>query len=252
MWEPVNRDCVRKALAQTGATYAEWSEGWDTSPCEWWYLCCDDGEYDTSSLRSDPRKVRRGLARCEVNRIDPGWFAQNGYAVYHEAFNRYGIRPPLSEEGFVQEFTKHARYPGRETWGAFVDGRLVAWVSCLVIGDAVQTSSSKSDPTFFKALPNEALIYVLTRHYLRERNLKYVCAGRRVLMHNTGVQEFQEKLGYRKVYARLRVELSWKASFISALHPQLWAHHLIPGRFSEVRDGLSAFASLVEISRSCV
>lgn len=251
-WKPQARSDVRRALAQTGAAFAQWTEGWDTSPCEWWYICCDDGEYDLSRLQKGPRShVRRGLAQCEVRTVDPQWFAQNGYPVYRAAFRHYGSKPSLSESGFVQEFTIHARYPGRETWGAFVAGKLVAWVSCLVIGDAAISSSSKSDPAYFQARPNNALLYVLTRHYLQDRGLKYVSAGARVLRHQTNVQDFKEHMGYRRVYCRLQLELGWKGSLLNALRPQSWPRSLARGRLSDAIDSAKAFAAMVEIARSC-
>ncbi len=133
-------------------------------------------------MRKDPRyETRKGLEQCEVRRVDSRWFAENGYGVYASAFGRYGTPPPLQEAGFVQEFLNHAEFPGRETWGAFRRGRLVAWQSCLVIDDVAFSVSSKSDPAHLKAKPNNALLYTLTRHYLRERNVAYVTSGSRVL-----------------------------------------------------------------------
>jgi hypothetical protein len=258
LWMPhraisVDASDVRKALAETGAIYAHWTEGWDTPPSEWWYVCCDDEEYDLARLRKGPRSdIRKGLTACEVRKLEPEWFARNGYPVYKAAFRHYGTRPPLSETGFVDEFTTQALYPGRETWGAFVGDTLAAWVSCLVIEDVVLTSSSKSDPTFFGAHPNNAVLYVLTRHYLRERGLKYVSAGARVMRHKTNVQDFKERMGYRRVHCRLRVELSRKGSFVNALRVPSWVRSVLPGaRLNTAIDNLEALSALVRIAHSC-
>lgn len=254
LWMPhqrqaVNRDAVRVALARTGAAFAQWTEGWDTPPGGWWYICCDDSEYDLGRLPKGPRyDVRRGLDRCEVRRLDPDWFAQNGYPVYQAAFRHYGAKPPLSECGFVDEFKKNARFPGRETWGAFVAGHLAAWESCLVVGDASFSSSARSDPAYFKARPNNALVYVLTRHYLRDRSMKYHSAGARVLLHRTNVQEFLGRMGYRRVYCCLRLEVGWKGRLLRTLQPQLWPRGFAPGRLGDAIDGVKAFALLCDIA----
>ncbi len=250
-WKPVDRDEVRRALERTGAAFAQWTEGWDTPPSGWWYVCCDDREYGLGRLRKGPRhEVRKGLSLCEVRMVDPLWFASNGYAVYLAAFRHYGTPPPLSEDGFVREFTEHARYPGRETWGAFVGGTLVAWESCLVVGDASLSSSSKSDPTYHKYHPNNALVYEVTRHYLLERGMRYHSGGTRVLLHQTNRQEFRERMGYRKIYCQLRLEHGWKGSLIARLRPQSWPPIPLPDRLDKAVESLKAYASMAEIARS--
>jgi hypothetical protein len=250
----VRRASIQAAIKETGAALAQWTEGWDTQPCDWWYVCCDCPDYDISNLGKVARyDVRRGLAQCEVRRVDSRWFASNGYPTYAAAFQRYGAPPALNENEFVDEFLRHAEYPGRETWGAFVGERLVAWESCIVVDDAVISSSAKADPAFLKARPNNALVYVLTRHYLRERRLAYVTSGSRVLVHDTNVQEFQEKMGYRKVYCLLRSELSPIASLLSSRGLQKWIHHLGLQRLLKGRmEKLEALAAIAGISRSCL
>ena len=182
--------------------------------------------------------------------IDPLWFANNGYAVYVAAFRHYGTPPPLSEDRFVHEFTVHAGYPGRETWGAFVAGTLVAWESCLVIGDASLSSSSKSDPAYHKYLPNNALVYEVTRHYLLERGMRYHSGGTRTLLHQTNRHAFRERMGYRKVYCYLRLEQGWKGSLITGLRPQMWPQIPLPGRLDSAVEQMRAYASMAEIART--
>jgi hypothetical protein len=251
-WKRVDRRAVRDAVARTGAVLAQWSEGWDTVPCGWWYVCCDDPRYDVSRLQKGPRyDVRRGLAECEVGRLDPDWFSHNGFPVYQAAYCGWGIRPPLSEAGFFDETMKQAGYAGRETWGAFIAGILVAWESCLVVGDASMSVSAKSNPAYHRSRPNNALVYVLTRHYLRDRGMKYHGAGSRVLLHPSNVQAFQERMGYRKVHSNLRVALGWKGALASASRPQSWPGFTLPGRVGSAVDRLRAFGLMMEIARSC-
>jgi hypothetical protein len=251
--KPVGRAHIRAALRETGALLAQWTEGWDTEPCDWWYVCCDRKDYDISSLRKVARyDVRRGLQQCEVRKVDAEWFASNGFTVYAAAFRHYGTRPALTETEFVDEFRTHATYPGRETWGAFMNDRLIAWESCIVIDDAVVSASAKCDPAYFRARPNNALVYVLTRHYLIERRLRYVTSGSRVLLHDTNVQEFNEKMGYRKVYCPLRTELGSIAAFLHILRLPGLARRLGLGQFLRSPiDKLEAVAAAVRVSRSC-
>jgi hypothetical protein len=251
--KPVDRAHIRAALRETGALLAQWTEGWDTAPCDWWYVCCDRKDYDISSLRKAARyDVRRGLQQCQVRKVDAEWFASNGFPVYSAAFRHYGTTPGLTETEFVDEFRAHATYPGRETWGAFMNDRLIAWESCIVIDDAVVSASAKCDPAYFIARPNNALVYVLTRHYLRERRLRYVTSGSRVLLHATNVQAFNEKMGYRKVYCPLRTELGSIVAFLTMLRLPGWARRLGLGTLLRGPiDKLDAVAAAVRVSRSC-
>ena len=251
--KPVDRAKLRAALKETGALLAQWTEGWDTAPCDWWYVCCDQPDYDVGTLRRTVRyAIRKGLQECDVRRVDPNWFAENGFPVYRAAFRRYGAAPLLTREGFAEEFRRHAEYPGRETWGAFIQGQLVAWATCILIEDAVAIASSKSDPAYFKSKPNNAVQYALTRHYLQERRLRYVLSGARVLAHDTNIQEFNEKMGFRKVYCPLRLELSSLAAVAAALHPPAWARRLGLRKLLPIpMERLDALATVVQISRSC-
>ena len=209
---------VKAAIKASGAVLAIWNNDWDTVPGHWWWICCDDPNYDLPNFPKNPRRdIRKGLEACEVKQVDGKWFCENGYDVYEAGFLGYGEKPPMNRDQFAAEFRHNAEYAGRETWGAFVDGRLVAYESCIIVDDMVLESSAKSDSNYHKSHPNNALVYTLTRHYLRERGMKYVTSGRRVLHHDTNVQEFQEKLGYRKVYCPLKAEMSCLASLATTV-----------------------------------
>src|SRR5262249_41199523 len=119
--------------------------------------------------------------------------------------------------------------------------------------DAVMLASAKSDPTHFKSRPNEALLYVMTRHYLRERQLSYMSSGARVLFHETNYQEFQENLGFRKIYCFLRAELSPLASVVSSLGLGRWGRRLrVQGTLGRLARKLDALAAVASISRACL
>ena len=130
--KPISRRSIRAAMKQAGAVLAQWTEGWDTPACDWWYVCCDQKDYDLGTLKKDPRyEVRKGLEQCEVRPVDPSWFAENGYRVYAAAFRRYGTPPVLTESGFVKEFlttpSTRAAKPGElSSMGSWSPGRAVS------------------------------------------------------------------------------------------------------------------------------
>jgi hypothetical protein len=254
MMKPVHPDRVRKTAREAKALIAMWTDAWDTPPCDWWWICCDDKHYDVETLPKRARRdIRAGLRRCTVRQLESEWFAENGYEVYAAAHAQYEAGPPITNaKEFTEEFLKNAEYPGRETWGAFVEGELTAYASCIVIEDAVHLSSAKSHPDHRKAMPNNALIYTLTQHYLRERGSSFVTGGTKGLLHPTNFQHFLERMGYRRIYCPLRSVVSPALALAAGTGVGIWSKYLgldriMPGPMSKLR----AVGSLVKITKAC-
>ena len=251
---PVKLAEVRQSVWETGAAVAVWNDGWDTAPCEWWAVCCDDKIYDIERIPSKSRrnKLRRGLRRCEVRQIEAEWFAEYGYEVYAAAHRQYGpASPAVSADDFAREAMRNAEYPGRETWGAFVDGALVAYDSCIVVDDAVLSSASKSIPAMHWANPNEALSYVTTLHYLRERNMAYMMGGWRVLDHPTQIQDFMMSLGFRRIYCPVRIAVHPVVDMVLRSGFHRWCAAGIGLLSKRMSRQLNALDKLVGIARDC-
>jgi hypothetical protein len=252
---PVDRTEVRRALRQSGAIAALWNDAWDTSPGPWWWVCCDDRQYDLERIRSGSRRkcVKRGLRQCSSRMIGVDELGEIGYDVYAAAFDRYAPgAKPLSREAYVADVRRNAEYGGRETWGAFVGGRLAAYATCIVVDDVVYVSASKSNPAMFKCNPNEALRFEMTRHYLRDRRMTYVISGMRVLQHESNIQEFLESMGYRKIYCPLRLEMRAGVSAALRLGVVRWARMAGMGRwYPGLLKRIEALDMAYSIARIC-
>lgn len=252
--KPVNREFVRKAMRQTGAILAQWTDAWDTVPCSWWYIACDDKEYDLTKLASDARaNVRKCLKTVEVRKLEIDEFIQKGYSVYAAAVQSYGPDyRPASQEEFEQGAMRQGLYPGRETWGALLSDKLIAFASCIVVGDVTYVSASKSDPEYHKFRPNNGVQYTLTREYLLQRGLSVVIRGSRSILHETKVQDFALRMGYRRIFTPVHVELSPFAALAIAMKVHQWGRFvglkkLAPGMLRKYE----AVASLVRIAKEC-
>jgi hypothetical protein len=205
----VSRLKVRELLGRSDALLARWNEGWDTAPCDWWWICCDNHGYDLDGLpRRGRRGARHGLTRCTVRQIDAACLCEQGYAVYEAAHARYpGHVRPASATEFAGEIHQAGESGFYENWGCFVEDRLAAYVRCILLGDVVFLSEIKSDPMQLAARPNHALIYALTHHYMLSGKVRYVTDGSRSVHHETHIQDFLEGLGFRRVYCPLHVEM---------------------------------------------
>lgn len=249
---PVAIHDVRQGMKQTGAWVARWNDAWDTAPCDWWWVCCDDPEYDVEKFGSRGRRdVRAGLRRCEVRRLDPHWFVEHGYAVLAAASIRYGTEVGLTKEQFAANVMESAQYHGRETWGAMVDGKLAAFASCIVCEDVVFLSWAKSDPSYHASCPNNVLAYILTRHYLRDRRLRYVTDGSRAALHATQYQDFLQKMGYRRIYCPLHLALHPLLSSALRFRVQKSVGALLARVVPSVMEKLRAMEQLAQIARAC-
>lgn len=252
---PVDRAKVRRAMRETGALVARWHDAWDTEPCDYWFLCCDDPEYDIDKIPSKNarRDVRAGLRHCDVRRVEPVWIAEHGYQVYAAAYERGGQETvPVSEREYVSGTKTMAELDGFEVWAAFIGGRLVSHAQCIVMDDAVDVWSVKTDPVYLKSCPNNALFYELTHDYLQERGLLYVMAGGRAIHHPGKIERFRERMGWRRTYCPLRLQLAPVTAVVVASRAHWWARCLGLGRLSpRTMANLKAVASLAKIAKAC-
>jgi len=198
----VDRSAARRVLAQSGAHLARFFSRTSTGPTEFWYVECR--EYDLEKLSPKLRKhVRRAHRDSSVRPISATWFAENGYHCYSAAFSRHKNGRPDSQELFQQKCLECAGGPF-EFWGAFVGDALAAFAKCVVGDDYVSLVMFKFDPQFSSANATYALLDTILQTYVAEQH-KPVNNGSRSLSHDTNMQEFVLKFGFRCIYTDLQV-----------------------------------------------
>jgi len=193
---------ARKLLAESRAHLARFYTRTSTAPTEFWYVEC--GEYDFEKLSPKLRKnIRRAHRDSCVRRIEPNWLAEHAYPCYSAAFSRYKSGAPKSDEAFRQECLSCASGPF-EFWGAFVDDSLAAFAKCVVGDDYVTMVAFKFDPRFSSTNSTYALLDTILQAYVAEQH-KPVNNGARSLDHDTQMQDFVAKFGFRCIYTDLQV-----------------------------------------------
>ena len=159
----------------------------------------------------------------------------------------------MSREEFRETIVySHSRTPF-DCWVALVDNEVIAYATCWNIDGVVIITIWKSTPDALKQRPNNALIFELTRYYLREEGVKYVSNGWRSLFHPTGVGSFMAKMGYRRCYARLGVMLGTQANMVVGLGLDRLGKRLsrLPGKVGRFGRQLGALNQAVSISKIC-
>lgn len=247
----VDRDIVKGALKSTGALVAVWNESWDVEEGLWWCIACDDKNYGMDSISSKNRRkhTKRGLSNCEIRRLSTDEFARDGYAVHRASRAAYRENAEdVSEERFQKDLRRNAEYPGRETWGAFYDDALIAYVSCVVVDDCVYRMSSKSIPQMRMHNPNEALVFATTSHFMLERQMACIVSGWRVLDHPTNIQSFMIDMGFRRVYCPLCCEFSPLARVLLSTRIHRWGKFALVDYIApSIMRGTRALARLADV-----
>jgi hypothetical protein len=252
----VDRLGLSITAARRGALGAFWPFDWDCGPTSWWYVICDAQGYDLDAIASKNarRDTRYGLARTDVRRVEPGWLAANGYELYLKATRRYaGHNPRNLEEyyGTILGVRTHAGDPPWEFWGVFDrKDNLVASANCRLQAGCCIMSTATFDPDAGRLFPMNALYFTLARHYLNERGLSYLASGARPVSHDTRVEEFRLRMGWRKCHTRLGALLpppiALGARAWDLLRPALGRVIPLRSRWVSAADGL---ATLVRASR---
>ncbi len=252
----INREKVKEAIRKNKALLAYWTDNWNSEQSQWWWTVCDMRNYDIENIQNlnGRRAIRKGLESCQINRIETDKFAELTYEIYFKSLISYNVPETniIPYNKYQETIINQSNYKGFELWGAFVKGKLASYAICLVIDNVALFGSTKSDPEFHKYYPNNALFYHLTKHYLSEREISYVTNGPRTLLHSTSINDFLIKMGYRKVYGRLNVEMSKNVKLLfnsgigRTIQKLKFLESFIPNHFAK----LNGFMNLVDISKT--
>jgi hypothetical protein len=202
----LNLKDVKKFVNKMGTWGAMWNYDYDYTKDGPWYRCiCDMPDYDIDKIDSKNARhnLRRSLKRCEVRPVDFAWLSDNGYDVYVKASGRYKNFKVKNRNEYSEELKRQSQVPGAEAFGAFSEDNLIAYITLFICEDSVRGDTAHFDPAYSKAYPMYALYHTVTYHYIRERDFKEVDRGTRPLMHETNIDDFLLRLGYRKSYCRL-------------------------------------------------
>ena len=202
----VDAETVGRLLNESRAFLMRWSSHPSDQETPWWWTVCD--EYGLSLLSSKMRnQIKRGYKECSTRRIPAQWLAGFGYECYAAAFGRYGHATPASQDDFKAHILRKADYESVfQYWGVFVMDRLVGYTECVVEeGKGVVTSVIKYDPDYLRHYPSYAMMDTLMGHYVTERGLP-MNNGTRSISHDTNMQDFLLKFGFRRRYCRLNVK----------------------------------------------
>mgnify|MGYP000946557366 CR=1 FL=1 len=212
---PENKDAfsrrnLRKLLWKKGALAIMWNYDCDYTHSGNWYRCiCDDVEYDETKIvsRNVRHNLRRSLNRCIFKEITFDWLAENGYETYANASKRFNDFRVLSKKKYRKDILKLKKERNRIAYGVFVDEALAAYATLIIVDDRMFGDTAYFDPRYSNAYPMYCLYYMIAKECFR-RGYREFDRGTKPLLHDTNVDEFLVRLGYRISYCRLGVYYS--------------------------------------------
>lgn len=254
--DPLDRNEIQRTLKANHLFFAKWTDQWDKdTPTEWWWTCCDTEDYSIEKVPSESarRNIRQGKKNCTIMRLTPDQVIKDGYSLFYNALKSYKVKEIKlpTKKKFQEKIESAFQFSGYEPWGAYVNDKLAAISTCLVLQNSVSLNETKSDSSLHSFNPNAILFFTLTQYYLTERNIKYVNNGSRTLLHPTNINESLIRLGFRKTYARVNIEMNFSAKMIDKMKPELWGNYLgLPNILGEQWDKIIAFRKITEIART--
>ena len=210
--EPPSEAEARRALREKGTMFVRWTSDFNcASPTEWWYCLCDHFTDIESLKRKQRYRIRRGLANCNITRLEKGEIARYAEEVFDVADASFAdypakYRPTLDKTEFCRSLiTKDEEV---EYWlcRGKQDDRLIGYGYCRRKDEDVYLEQVKVPTAYLDTDVNAALAYKITEYYLGERKVRYLIDGERNIRHETNYQAFLVQfIGFRYAYCRLHV-----------------------------------------------
>ena len=170
---------------------------------DWGMYRCDDRDYCLDRLPSANARshTRRGLTRCHVERINFPYLAKHGHEIGVDTYLRQnGVQPKETAESWAAYCRMFERYPGFEAWGAFVGGKLVAYIVTILVEDCYYLHLCKSLTAYHGNYVNNAILFEVTRNALSRPEISYVSHGAQAMAVNSaGQRRFKSGMGFQLV-----------------------------------------------------
>lgn len=235
------------------ALFVRWEESFDDLELsEWWHMIKTEPE-DLMALSKNTRnQIRRGAREFECRMVNKSVIQAEGYGVYCASFERYQTFEKMYSEAKFEKALE--RLPAKSEFWAVRErdtGIMVAFSENYVGGQACFYSTIWAYPEALKRYAGYVLIHEMNKHYLNERRFNYVSDGARSISHQTNIHQFlEDKFGFRRAYAHLRVVYAPGVGFAVRLLYLFRA--LFIGRSSSLMQQVGVLLEQERIRRACL
>jgi hypothetical protein len=181
------------------------TEGRESDASGSWLYLCRDRHYGLEFLDHGARgNVRKALRELTFGFLTFDEVMQKGLAAFVDNRQRFGLNDG-TRVAFEAEYGWMREVPGVRFLGAWFGGELAAFVSLNVVDDWVEVTTRCSMQSHLHLRPNDALLYLVLRHFLVDRGCRVVSAGVSSLEQtpsSAGLHRFKMKLGFQAIPVR--------------------------------------------------
>jgi hypothetical protein len=200
---PPDKSLLRLALRQRGVWIATFQLVPSSEfPANCFDYVCRDQWYTVERLDGHARRdIRRGIRSFEVRRTTAEEIAEYGYQAQVDTDSRHGYSS-LAPEAFRQSVFRGGHMPYLESWGAWKDGKLAAFMQLLKIDNWAEIVAAASVSSYLRDCPNNALCYQVTCQMLNVERRAYVSYGLSALRVGTNelaMHRYKARMGYEPI-----------------------------------------------------
>ena len=163
-------------------------------------LTCRDPQYDVGMLSTNTRsKVRRGLGRCTVTRLEPAWVRDHGREIDQDTLRRIKVPDPYPWERYWRAVEQSDCV---EVWGALTGTTLASYMVIVLAEGCASIMVARSGSDTLRNYPNNALLFTLVREMLARPGIDQVLFGMGSLEEYQGVDDFKISMGFSRTPIR--------------------------------------------------
>lgn len=169
-------------------------------------------QYDLDCLHPAARRqTRQGLKNCTVQEIDFDYLEKKGLSLNRDTAKRRGRESQYADADYWRKYCQAAKNTeGAVTWGAMVNGELGSYVIGIVFDGWVTWLLTNSSSALLNKRPSNALLFEVSRHYLRDLGGYQICYGIGSLEEVSELDRFKIRMGWELKPIKQRIVLSKK------------------------------------------
>ncbi|MDI6853490.1 MAG: GNAT family N-acetyltransferase [Deltaproteobacteria bacterium] len=170
---------------------------------------CTDRDYGLHSLERKIRnRVKRGLTLTEVRPIDFRYLAREGPTIINEIARRQGRNPDFPNRRSWENYClSAAATPNFDAYGAFLGGRLIAFLVGVRINECYFSLTQASHTEYLSYCPNNALMYTVVTEKFQDPGIEVFSYGLASVENLESLDRFkigmnfkQEKINFKVVF----------------------------------------------------
>ena len=181
-------------------------------------IAINEASYDLQSLSGKARnQTRRGLERCQVQRLDFGEFTRECITLNRDTLLRQGRAVPSGFDDYWQRYYRHAgQSEGAQIWGAFFGGELAAFLIAFEMEGVAHILILRSRAELLCHYPNNALLYTYIKSVLDSGTVHEVSIGLESIQRGMdSLDRFKTNMGFQKIPIGQQIAFApWLSPFV--------------------------------------